>query len=114
VALLLAILSVAAGAQKRKPAQEPYAIVYGQVFREPGFALPEAKVTLALKDAGAKAKKLEAISSPRGEFSFHVPTDPATYILRVVCKGYVPQEKEAQVAGEGRVDVTFVLAPESK
>jgi len=108
------LFSTAAAAQKRKPAAEPYAIVGGQVFREPGFALPEAKITIALKDAGLKAKKLETMSSPRGEFTFHVPPSPAVYVVRVSCKGYIAQEKEAQVNGEERVEVTFVLAPESK
>jgi len=83
------------------------------VFREPGYALPEAKVVLTLKDS-PKGKKLETLTSPRGEFTFRVPPVSATYILKVSSKGFRPDEKEAVVTGEDRVDVTFVLVPESK
>lgn len=100
-------------ADKKKPGQEPFALIAGSVFREPGYALPEAKVVLTLKDS-PKGKKLEMLTSPRGEFTFRVPPVSATYILKVSCRGFRPEEKEAVVTGEDRVDVTFVLVPESK
>jgi hypothetical protein len=108
----LSVTAPPAATQKRKTV-EPFAIIGGSVFREPGYALPEAKVVLALKDQ-PKGKKLETLTSPRGEFTFRVPPAPATYVVRVTCKGYHSEEKEASVTGEERVDVTFTLAPESK
>ena len=111
-AALLGVAAQPAAAQKGKAA-EPFAVVGGSVFREPGYALPEAKVVLALKDS-PKGKKLETFTSPRGEFTFRVPPAPATYVVRVTCKGFHPEEKEAAVTGEEHVDVTFMLAPESK
>jgi len=108
VLLVCGLLSSAAG---KKP--EPYAVVAGTVFREDGFSLPGASVTLLPKDA-PKGKKLEAVSDARGEFAFRVPAGVATYIVKAVRKGFQPAEKEASVSGEERVDVTLLLSAESK
>jgi Carboxypeptidase regulatory-like domain len=112
-ALLLAmcVLSIAGG---KKDDNEPYAVVAGTVFRDPGFALPGATVILTLR-SGPKAKKLsQAVTSPRGEFSFRVPPDPATYVVKASFKGLQPEEKEAAVSGPVRIDVTLTLSAESK
>jgi hypothetical protein len=86
----------------------------GTVFRDPGFALPNAGVTLTLQ-GDPKAKKLQqAITSPRGEFAFRVPPTPATYVVRASLKGFQAESKEAMVSGEERVEVTLTLTPESK
>ena len=108
VLLVCGLLSSAAG---KKP--EPYAVVAGTVFREDGFSLAGASVTLLPKDA-PKGKKLEAVSDARGEFAFRVPAGAATYVVKAVRKGFQPAEKEASVSGEGRVDVTLLLSAESK
>jgi hypothetical protein len=116
-AALLALVGVgatlaAAGAKKRDAG--PFAIVAGTVFRDPGFALPDAKVTL-MQRGDPKARKLqEAISSPHGEFSFRVPPEPAAYVVRAAARGYQPAEKDAQISGEERIEVTLTLVPESK
>jgi len=116
-ARLLAILGVcaivaASGAKKHEAG--PYAIVAGTVFRDPGFALPDASVVLMLR-GDPKAKKLQqAVSSPRGEFAFRVPPEPATYVVKASAKGYQAEEKEAVISGEERVEVTLTLVPESK
>ncbi len=112
----LALLLVAAGivltradAQK----QTEYAIVAGTVFRDPGYALPEAKVILSAP--GEKGKKLqEAVSNYRGEFLFRVPPREAKYVVKAAMKGYRPDEKEATITGSERVDVNLVLVPEAK
>ena len=112
--LLLAVCLCAAvglGAGKKKT--EPDAIVAGTVFRDPGFSLPGATVTLVSR-ADPKARKQQAVSDARGEFAFHVPAAPAGYIIKVSLKGFRPEEKEAAVGAEGRADVTFTLVPESK
>ncbi len=95
-----------------------YAIVEGTVFRDPGFAVPEAKVTLQARGE-AKSKKQEATTNYRGEFEFRVPAVQAVYVVRAAAKGYRPDEKEASITGGGvpgseRVDVNLVLSPESK
>jgi hypothetical protein len=113
ILLLLCAALGLADDKKPKPGQESFALIAGSVFREPGYALPDAKVVLMLKDF-PKGKKLETLTSPRGEFTFRVPTASATYILKASFKGYRPEEKEAVVTGLDRVDVTFVLVPESK
>jgi len=100
------------GAADRNDA--PHAVVAGTVFRENGFSLPGAAVTLAVKDAPKKAKKLQSVSDPRGEFAFRVPPGAATYVVRASMKGFQPVEKEASVSSEERVEVTLVLPAESK
>ena len=96
----------------------PHAVVAGTVFRENGFSLPGAAVTLAVKEApGApktKMKKLQSVSDGRGEFAFRVPPGAATYVVRASLKGFQAIEKEASVSGEERVEVTIMLPVESK
>ena len=92
----------------------PHAVVAGTVFRENGFSLPGATVTLAVKDAAKKPKKLQSVSDGRGEFAFRVPPGAATYVVKVSLKGFQTIEKEASVSGEERVEVTLMLPAESK
>ena len=106
--LVCGLLSWGAG---KKP--EPYSVIAGTVFRDDGFSLPGAVVTLLPKDA-PKGKKLEAASDARGEFAFRVQAGTAVYIVKAARKGFRPAEKEAAVSGEGRVDVTLTLSAESK
>jgi len=96
----------------KKPA--PTAIVAGTVFRDPGFALPEAKVVLMLRTEPKPKKLQEATTNYRGEFLFHVPPKEATYLLRATLKGFRPDEKEAKISGEEHIDVNLVLQPQSK
>jgi hypothetical protein len=96
----------------------PHAVVAGTVFRENGFSLPGATVTLAVKDVPGvptkKMKKLQSVSGGRGEFAFRVSPGAATYVVRASLKGFQAVEKEASVSGEERVEVTLVLSAESK
>lgn len=104
------------GAADRNDA--PHAVVAGTVFRENGFSLPGATVTLAVKDPPGvpkkKMKKLQSLSDRRGEFAFRVPPGAGTYIVSASMKGFQSIEKEASVSGEERVEVTLVLPAESK
>jgi hypothetical protein len=116
--LLIALSSAPILGQKKKAAPATYGVVAGSVFRESGYSLPDAQITL-LQDpqAGsspAKAKKLESVSDARGEFSFHVPPAPMRYIVRVKARGYESQEKPVDFQGEERIDLTFQMEPESK
>lgn len=108
---ILAALSCVA-AQRKQP--KPHATVAGTVFRDPGFALPGATVVLIRKD-DPKAKKLaQTLTNDRGEFSFEVPPDTATYIVKASRKGFQPEQKEATVSVGERIEVTLSLSQESK
>ena len=110
-------LAVLCGSVALVPAEEQKnahaAVIAGTVFRDPGYALADAKVVLSA--AGEKPKKLqEASSNYRGEYLFRVPAREAKYVLKATMKGYRPDEKEARISGEERIDVNLVLVPEGK
>jgi hypothetical protein len=92
--------------------------VGGTVFREPGFALPGAEVTIVADPesgpAPAGSKKQQAATGARGEFAFRVPVAAMRYAVHAQAHGYAPQDKKVSIEGEQRVEVTFLLAPESK
>ena len=117
-ALLLSGLLSFAGAPKKKPALDSYAIVSGTIFQENGYALADADVSIvpdtASDGTARKAKKMEAISSERGEFAFRVPPGPMHYLVTAAAKGYQSQKKSVAVEDQERVEVTFQLEPESK
>ena len=125
-AALLAALScgalanqVAHPAANSAKALAPYAIVAGTVFRENGFSLPGATITLVRAPESRKAKKLEARSDARGEFAFRVKAEAGRYIVKAEMKGFQSAEREVAVSGEQfaeaeRKDVTLQLAAESK
>ena len=86
------------------------------MFREPGLAVPDAKVVI--EERGDKKKKQEAATNYRGEFLFRVPAVEAVYTVRASLKGYRTGEKEAKVAGgaapgQERVEVNLVLEAEA-
>lgn len=98
-----------------------YAIVEGTVFRDPGFALADAKVVIEpAGSTGKKApKKQQTTTNYRGEFVFRVPAVEAKYTVSASMKGFKGDQKEASIAGGGvpgseRVAVNLVLAPDAK
>jgi hypothetical protein len=109
----LLFLAPLAGAAKKKPTLDTYAVVSGSVFDTGGYALPDADVTLA-PEAAANLKPMRGASDARGEFVFHVPSGPANYSVTVSAKGFQTQRKTAQVKDQERVEVTFQLERESK
>ena len=115
--LWMAVLLPAARAEKKKTIG-PYALVAGTVFREPGFALAGAEVTVTPNpgegQAQVKIKKMQAISDARGEFAFRVSPAPMRYTVRVTARGYQSAEKSVSIEGEERAEATFVLQQESK
>jgi hypothetical protein len=121
LALFIVLSGAAAGAYSGGKSKEaaPEAVIVGTVFRDPGFALPGASVTLTpdpepSQQAPKKARKQSAITSPRGEFVFHVPATPMRYTISVSASGFKSERKSVTVAGEGRTDVTLTLTQESK
>lgn len=116
--LLLCALLPQLEAAKKKAEQESYAVVAGTIFRDPGFALPNAQVILLpdpRQEAPAgKIKKMQTVANSRGEFVFRVPPVSLRYIVKASAKGYQDQEKPVSVQGEDHVEVTFTLHEESK
>jgi hypothetical protein len=108
-ALFLAQIVFAQGKQKA----EPYAVIAGTVFRDPGFAQPGASVVLALKSAPAK-KLQHQISSPRGEFTFRVPASPNRYLITATLKGFQTAREEIEIQDQEQINATLLLVPESK
>ena len=103
----------------KKKSVDLYAIIGGTVFRDPGFALRGAEVTLEPVKAvinGSKLKLQHAISDARGEFAFRVPPlEGAKYKVTAKMAGMTPETKLAETrGGEERIDVTFMLLPASK
>ncbi|HEY3440699.1 MAG TPA: carboxypeptidase-like regulatory domain-containing protein [Paludibaculum sp.] len=116
LALLVALSGLAAGAADKKAPPEP-SIVAGTVFRDPGFALANAEVTLTVKmpPVGVKAQKVQKTTSNfRGEYSFRVPAAKAEYVVSVTAAGLIPEEKSAVLSGEAeRLEIYFTLKPEA-
>jgi len=107
---LVAALPVAA--QQKPGAKEPYALVGGTVFRDPGFALPGAKVVLAL-EANPDKKQQEQVSSPTGEFAFRVKPGANRYVVTATLKGFETASKTVEIVEQEQVRATLVLVPES-
>jgi hypothetical protein len=120
ISLWLALIAVLSPAQAARKKTEPdsYAVVSGTVFRDPGFALPNATVTLTPAPSQAappaKLKKQQTVCNARGEFVFRVPPVSMHYTVRAAAKGFRDDEKPIDVEGETRVEVTFSLHAESK
>jgi len=101
--------SLSAGGKKEVA---PYAIVAVSVFREPGFALPGAEVSLTA-DTGSKPKK--GLCDARGEYVFRVSAEPKNYLVRATARGFHPEEKHVAIHGESeRAEVTLELHAEAK
>jgi len=108
--LLFAFAAAGGGA-----AAEEQAVIAGTVFRDPGFALGGAEVTLAARTQPEGAKKFKPRkirSDARGEFAFYVPAAKASYVLSVKAEGLESQEKTVELAGGAeRTDTYFTLKP---
>ena len=119
LALLLAAIAIFSAlnlqaTEKRKKPMAATAVVAGTVFRDPGFALAGAEITLALEKAPPKARNQKTVSDARGEYAFRVPAEQSRYTVSVKANGFEGQQKTAEVNGEVRVDVFFQLKPVAK
>jgi hypothetical protein len=115
---LCAVLTLrAADKNNKKKAAEAETVIAGTVFHEPGYALPDATVTLVRRDDPKHKKLVELYTNFRGEFTIHVPAgaaeNPVVYVVKASAKGYRAEEKEASVALD-RVELIFNLEAEKK
>ena len=119
---LLVLLAIAGGlglpaGPARGEEKKTASVVAGTVFREPGFALPGAVVTLEETEPLSKSRrsKPQKVSSDaHGEFAFRLPPSEAKFKLTAAAKGFRSETKEAAAAPGVRVDVFFELKPESR
>jgi hypothetical protein len=98
----------------KKKSSDAGTVIAGTVFRDPGYALPEATVTLVRRDDPKHKKLAELTTSFRGEFVLHVPATAEVYVVKASAKGFRAEEKEASVTGLDRVELMFTLEPEKK
>lgn len=98
------------GADKKK--SPPMSVVAGTVFRDSGFALAGAEVTITLVgEDSAKKKKWSAPTDSRGEFAIRVPPAPEDgYNVSVKAVGFESQAKVTKPVEGERVELNFVLA----
>ncbi|MCX6638288.1 MAG: hypothetical protein NT090_24820 [Acidobacteria bacterium] len=116
--LAFAILTagaLAAAGKSGKP--EPFALIAGSVFRDTGFSLAGAELTVEPAPeakTSSKFKRIKTVTDARGEFAVRVPTTPMRYTVSVKAHRYRLDKKEVSIQGEGRVELFFRLEPESK
>jgi hypothetical protein len=119
ISLLFSLIAIFPQAQAARKHADPegYALVSGTVFRDPGFALPNATVSLTPdpreQPSSVKLKKLQTVCNSRGEFVFRVPPVSMHYTVRAAAKGYSEEKKSIELEGEARVEVTLSLHEES-
>ena len=104
--------SLAAGGndQRKQGAHENDFLMFGTVFTEKSFALPEAEIRLRRTDE--RKARWEARSDRRGEFALRVPRG-AEYEMIVRAAGYQEQTRKIDARAWNREDLVFRLAPAS-
>jgi hypothetical protein len=104
-------------AARKKDRQPSFALIAGTVFRDSGFALPGAEISVKPSPEGVpklKIKSVKTMSDPRGEFAIRVPAVPMRYTVKVKAPGFREQSKSVSISGDERVDVFFHLEAELK
>ncbi|MCW5982968.1 MAG: carboxypeptidase regulatory-like domain-containing protein [Bryobacteraceae bacterium] len=114
-ALLCALAAGAAPPDRKKGAPQSFAVVAGSVFHESGRSLPGARILVTPKppatEESRQPKGYKAVTDSRGEFAVRVPAGSMRYTVSVDAKGFHPEEKEAAVSWDERVDLFFRLRP---
>jgi len=93
-------------------AQKPFSLVRGTVFTPDGHPVPGAKVTIVRTDLEPKQRKKaqkESSSDSQGEFAFRMDVGPAKFHVTVAVTGFPKQEKEVEVGGDERADISVIL-----
>jgi hypothetical protein len=96
-----------------KKAGQTAAVIAGTVFRDTGFSLPGARITVKGAEKGKK-KEWKALADGRGEFIVRLPAGPAEYNLNVTAAGYRTYEKAVTLAADERIDLSIILETDSK
>ena len=87
-------------------------LIKGMVFTADGAIFTGAKITVVRTDVDArqqKKSKREAFSDRNGEFAFRLEPGPAKFHLTVEAKGFKTEEKDVEISGVERADISLVL-----
>jgi Carboxypeptidase regulatory-like domain len=93
-------------------AQTNFSLIKGTVFTGEGRPVPGARVTIVRVDLEPKQQKKslkQATSDRLGEFAFRMAVGPAKFHLTVEAQGFPKQEKDVEVAGDERADISVIV-----
>jgi uncharacterized GH25 family protein len=93
-------------------AQKNFSLIKGTVFTPDGHSVPGAKVTIVRTDLEPKQQKRthkESSSDSQGEFAFRMDVGPAKFHLIVEVTGFPKQERDVEVRGDERADISVIL-----
>jgi uncharacterized GH25 family protein len=93
-------------------AQKNFSLIKGTVFTPDGHPMPGARVTIVRTDVASKLQKKthkESSSDSQGEFAFRMEAGPAKFHLTVEATGFPKQEKDVEVGGDERMDISVIL-----
>ena len=93
-------------------AQKNFSLVKGTVFTSDGHPVFGAKLTIVRTDIEPKQQKKsrkETMSDQQGEFAFRLDVGPAKFHLTVETPGFPKQEKNLEVGGDERADISVIL-----
>ena len=94
------------------PAQSKFSLIKGTVFTTDGHPVGGAKVTIVRTDVDPKLQKKtrkESSSDSQGEFAFRMDAGPAKFHLTIELSGFPKQEKDVEVGGDERTDISVIL-----
>lgn len=81
------------------PERGAYAIIRGAVFTSEGFSLANVRVRIERISEGKRLRE-ETISHERGEFSFRLPAEKATYRVTATARGFEQAVKEIEIEAD--------------
>ena len=93
-------------------AQSNFSLIKGTVFTPEGRPYTGAKVVIVRADVEPKQQKKslkQATSDRLGEFAFRMDVGPAKFQVTVEARGFPKQEKDVEVVGDERTDISVVL-----
>ena len=93
-------------------AQKTFSLIKGTVFTSDGRPVFGAKLTIVRADIEPKQQKKsrkETMSDQQGEFAFRMDVGPAKFHLTVETPGFPKQEKDLEVSGDERADISVIL-----
>ena len=93
-------------------AQAGYSLIKGTVFTAEGRSFQGARITVVRTDVDDKRQKKSrkvGASDRLGEFAFRLDAGPAKYRLTIEAPGFPKQERDIEISGDERTDLSIVL-----
>ncbi len=91
---------------------EPYALLFGTVFRDSYLALPGARV-VAYEEAKPR-KKYRAVTNYRGEYRIRVPAGDASYVVSASASKFSDARRTVRVYGIEKTTANLILEPRKR